>query len=33
MQFMGGMEFLSPKEDGDSVRAKDAEFTVKFQLK
>jgi len=32
MQFMGGMKFLSPKEDGRSVRAKDAEFTVKFQL-
>ena len=32
MQFMGGMKFLSPKEDGDSVRARDAEFTVKFQL-
>ena len=32
MQFMGGMKFLSPKEDGSSVRARDAEFTVKFQL-
>tara|TARA_B100001093_G_scaffold138593_1_gene131099 strand:- start:895 stop:1218 length:324 start_codon:yes stop_codon:yes gene_type:complete len=32
MQFMGGMKFLSPKEEGDSVRARDAEFTVKFQL-
>ena len=32
MQFMGGMNFLSPKEEGSSVRARDAEFTVKFQL-
>ena len=32
MQFMGGMKFLSPKEEGSSVRARDAEFTVKFQL-
>ena len=32
MQFMGGMKFLSPEEEGNSVRARDAEFTVKFQL-
>ena len=32
MQFMGKVTFLPPKEDGSSVRAKDAEFTLTFKL-
>ena len=32
MQFMSGVQFLSPKEEGSSVRARDAEFTLTFKL-